>query len=95
MAGNDLFSMGVTALLFLTMLALAVTCWRLVVGPTVMDRIVALDMLTGVAVTIAALVVLLTGRREFLDVAFGSALVSFVGIVALAGFVERKGRRRR
>ena len=77
------------------MLPLTLAVWRMIAGPTFVDRIVALDMLTGLAVAVAALTAALTRRREFLDVAFGLALISFVGTCAFAGFVERKGRDRR
>ncbi len=74
------------------MLPLTLAVWRMISGPTFADRIVAIDMLTGLAVAVAALTAALTARREFLDVAFGVALISFVGTCAFAAFVERKGR---
>lgn len=80
-------------LLLYVMLPLAVTIWRMIVGATVVDRVVALDMLTGVGVAIAALVAGATGRREFLDVGFGLGLIGFVGTCAFAAFIVRKGRK--
>jgi multicomponent Na+:H+ antiporter subunit F len=74
------------------MLPLTLAVWRMISGPTFVDRIVALDMLTGLAVAVAALTAAATGRREFLDVGFGLALISFVGTCAFAAFIERKGR---
>lgn len=74
---------------------LAMTVARLLSGPGYADRFVALDMLTGIAVTMAALTSVLSGRREFLDVAFGLALFGFIGTCALAAFLERKGGVRR
>ena len=79
-------------LILVLMLPLALAVWRMIGGPTFADRIVAIDMLTGLAVAIAALTAASTRRREFLDVAFGLALISFVGTCAFAAFVERKGR---
>lgn len=78
----------------LTFLAipLAMTINRLLRGPAYADRFVALDMLTGLAVAMGALTCAITGRREFLDVAFGLALFGFVGTCALAAFLERQGR---
>jgi multicomponent Na+:H+ antiporter subunit F len=74
------------------MFPLTLTVYRMIGGPTFVDRIVALDMLTGLAVAVAALTAAETGRREFLDVAFVLAVVSFVATCAFAAFVERKGR---
>src|SRR5690606_6670693 len=58
------------ALTLVLMLPLA-AAWRMIVGPPFVDRVVAMDMLTGVAVAAAALTAATTQRREFLDVAFG------------------------
>ncbi len=80
------------ALLVILMFPLALAVWRMISGPTFADRIVAIDMLTGLAVAVAAVTAALTRRREFLDVGFGLALISFVGTCAFAAFVERKGR---
>jgi len=79
-------------LTFVLMFPLTLAVWRMLSGPTFVDRIVALDMLTGLAVAVAALTAAFTNRREFLDVGLGLALISFVGTCAFAAFVERKGR---
>lgn len=88
MTGNELLTL-------VLMIPLTFAVWRMMVGPTFVDRIVAIDMLTGLAVAIAALTAASTQRREFLDVAFGLAIISFVGTCAFAAFIERKGRERR
>lgn len=81
-----------TLLTMLLMVPLGLTVRRLLVGPSIVDRVVAIDMLTAIAVALAALTTASTGRREFLDVAFGLALIGFVGTCAFALFLERKGR---
>lgn len=83
---------GNAVLIVVLMVPLALAVWRMISGPTFADRIVAIDMLTGLAVAMAALTAGLTRRREFLDVGFGLAVISFVGTCAFAAFVERKGR---
>ncbi|HEJ2966709.1 TPA: cation transporter [Pseudomonas aeruginosa] len=83
--------MSIGLLIVLT-IPLAMTITRMLSGPGYADRFVALDMLTGLAVAMGALVCVITGRREFLDVAFGLALFGFLGTCALAAFLERKGR---
>ncbi len=79
-------------LLATLLLPLAVTVARMLKGPGMADRFVALDMLTGIAVAAAALTAVLTGRREFLDVGLGLAVFGFVGTTALAAFLTRKGK---
>ena len=70
------------------MLAILMAALRLVRGPTLPDRVVALDLIgvliVGIAVTSAAM----TGRQYFLDVAIVIALISFVGTVGYARYVE-------
>ena len=86
---------GATAAgLFAALLALALglAAWRMIGGPGVADRFVAFDMLTGVAVALAAVTSVATGHGAFLDIGLGIALVNFVATAALAAFLEHKGR---
>lgn len=71
-------------------LALALAAYRMLKGPGYADRFVALDMLTAVVVSLAALTALATGRSAFLDVGLGAALVNFVSTCAFAAFLERR-----
>jgi multicomponent Na+:H+ antiporter subunit F len=77
----------------LALLALAGTCFlvRLVRGPTLGDRVIALD---GLVITIVATIVVDAARRRsavFLDVAVVVAFVGFVGTAAAARFIEQRG----
>ncbi len=65
---------------------------RLVRGPTVPDRIMALDFITLVAIGFVALTALETGREAYLDVAIALALVAFLATVAFARYVARRSR---
>ncbi len=78
------------ALVAVLALCLALAAWRMLRGPGYADRFVALDMLTGVVVAIAALTALATGRSAFLDVGLGVALINFVSTCAFAAFLERR-----
>jgi multicomponent Na+:H+ antiporter subunit F len=71
-------------------LSLALTAYRMLKGPGYADRVVALDMLTAVVVSLAALTSLATGRSAFLDVGLGAALINFASTCAFAAFLERK-----
>ena len=77
------------ALLLLAAMGLA--CYRLVRGPTLPDRVVALDLMTVLATAFAALAALASGRRSVLDVALALALVGFLSTAAFARFAERRG----
>ncbi len=76
----------------LTMLALAafLTLLRLLRGPTLPDRVVAIDLSGVLIVGLIVVEAAVTGERAFLDVAIVIALISFVGTVAYARYVERE-----
>jgi multicomponent Na+:H+ antiporter subunit F len=70
----------------------AVLCLvRLVAGPSVPDRIVALDALLYVVVSGIAVATAFTRDGSFLAVLVAVALLGFVGTVTVARFVERRG----
>jgi multicomponent Na+:H+ antiporter subunit F len=77
--------------LTLTLLGLAavLTFIRLVRGPTLPDRVIALDLIGVLVVCTLVVVAASSGQRAFLDVAIVVALISFVGTVAYARYIER------
>ncbi len=64
---------------------------RLIRGPSLADRIVALDALLVVIVSGIAVAAARTGDGTYLDVLVVAALLGFVGTVNVARFVERRG----
>ena len=70
----------------------AVLCLaRLIAGPSVPDRIVALDALLYVVVSGIAVAAAATRDGSFLAVLLAVALLGFVGTTTVARFVERRG----
>ena len=69
----------------------ALTVVRLLRGPTVSDRVVALDLFGVLAVAFIGLFALWSGHSVFLDAAIALALVAFFGTVAYARLIERRG----
>lgn len=67
---------------------------RLAIGPTLPDRVVALDQMTVSIVAFCGLAAVFSGDAAFLDVALVLALVGFLATVALARFAERVVIRR-
>ena len=72
-------------------LAAALALVRLVLGPSVPDRIVALDTLLQVVLGGIAVAAALTRDGSYLAVLVAVALLGFVGSVTVARFVERRG----
>ena len=68
---------------------------RLIKGPSLQDRVVALDFMTVAIVAFCGLAAIRYGMPAFLDVALVLALVGFLATVALARFAERNTYRNR
>lgn len=71
--------------------AFLLTVYRVVVGPTLPDRIVALDMLVGIAIGFIAVIAIRTGFNLYIDIAIALGLVGFLATVAFARFVLSRG----
>lgn len=79
----------------LVVLAVALASIRLFRGPSLQDRVVALDFMTITIVAFCGLAAIRYDTAAFLDVALVLALVGFLATVALARFAERNLARRR
>lgn len=73
-----MFSAAAAALLVSMAMALA----RALVGPTIYDRILALNVFGTKTVLVIAVAGFLAGRPAFLDIALVYALINFVGVIA-------------
>lgn len=78
----------------LTLIGVIAGCIRLVLGPSLTDRVVSLDLVTIILVAIAAILALTTGEAAYLDLGLALALVGFLATVAFARYAERRPRRR-
>jgi len=70
-------------------LALLMAFVRLVTGPTLPDRIVAMDLFGALAVGFIVVLAAWSGVRATLDAAIVIALIGFLGTIAYATYVER------
>ena len=77
----------------LVMAAVVLAFLRLLKGPSLPDRVVALDTMTVLIVAFCGLFALDSGSTAFLDVAVVLALIGFLATVALARFIERRVQR--
>lgn len=62
---------------------------RLVIGPDTVDRVVAIDLLTIIAIAVIGLLAHVANRYIYLDVALVYGLLSFLGVLAVARFLEK------
>ncbi|MCW8964682.1 MAG: monovalent cation/H+ antiporter complex subunit F [Gammaproteobacteria bacterium] len=77
----------VAAVAILISMAMAVA--RAVLGPTVFDRILAVNMFGTKSVLLVAAFAFLSGRPDVLDIALLYSLLNFLGVVAALRLVER------
>jgi multicomponent Na+:H+ antiporter subunit F len=87
-----MFEAAVSVALAMLAAAAGLALLRVVRGPTLPDRVVALDLLGILVVGFIVVYTASTGEKAFLDAALVVALVSFIGTVAYARYVEREGR---
>ncbi len=73
-------------------LAFFLTILRIVLGPTLPDRVIALDMLVYVGIGYIAVVVIYTGYFLYLDIAIALGLVGFLATVAFARFILHRAK---
>ncbi len=79
-----LYTIPALAILVTMLLALI----RAMLGPTVFDRVLAINMFGTKTVLFIAVVSFMTGRTDFLDLALLYTLMNFIGMVALLRFTE-------
>lgn len=81
-----------TAVFVMTVLFLSIlfSFIRLARGPSLADRVVALDLISTISVGMIAAYSVATNETAILDVAIILALISFLGTVAFAYYLERR-----
>jgi multicomponent Na+:H+ antiporter subunit F len=80
---------AINVIIPLLMLSGALATYRAIVGPSLADRVVALDLLTAVAIGLIAAYAMAVDKPVFLDVALTVGLITFLGTIAFARYIER------
>ena len=79
--------------LAILMLALILTSFRVIVGPTIPDRVLALDQLVAIAIGFIAVIAVKTGFELYIDIALALGLVGFLTTAAFARYIHVRGDR--
>ncbi len=81
-----MFTAASIAILVTMILAIA----RALMGPSVYDRVLAVNMFGTKTVLLLSVIAFLYGRPDFLDLALAYALINFIGVLAVLQFFENR-----
>ncbi|ATN33532.1 hypothetical protein ACO34A_06890 [Rhizobium sp. ACO-34A] len=90
-AADTIIPMACNFALVVLGISLLLTVYRVVRGPTLPDRVLALDMLVGIAIGFIAVIAIRTGYTLYVDIAISLGLVGFLATVAFARFILARG----
>lgn len=93
MTGSEFLDLAARISLGIILLSLVLGFYRLARGPSLADRVVALDMMTITIISFCGVFAVLTRDQAPMDVAIVLALVGFLATVALARYAERQFER--
>ena len=71
------------------LLAILLAFVRMIKGPTSADRVVALDVMTVISISLIVYLAAIFNRIIYMDVAMVYGLISFIGVIAIARYLER------
>lgn len=86
-------SVIINVVYFMMSVALLLALVRLARGPSLPDRVVALELIASIVVGYVGVHAIDTGVASLLDVAIVIALTAFLAAIGFARFLERGGRR--
>ncbi|MBM7562218.1 monovalent cation/H+ antiporter complex subunit F [Fusibacter tunisiensis] len=78
--------------IFLLMIFSLLSALRVIIGPTIWDKLLGLNLVTAKLIVIIVLVASMQSKTYLLDLALVYALLSFIGIVFMSYYLQRKGR---
>jgi len=73
-------------------IALIIVFIRFLIGPTIVDRIIALDLVVTIGIGIISIYSIINNQPNFLDIALILALIAFLGTVAFTYYLEKRDK---
>lgn len=74
-------------------LSIVLVFLRFIMGPTIVDRIIAVDLLVTIGIGLIAVYSILTDQSTFLDIALILGLIAFLGTVAYSTYLEKRKKK--
>ncbi|RLL42721.1 Na(+)/H(+) antiporter subunit F1 [Oceanobacillus piezotolerans] len=72
-------------------IAIAIALFRIVFGPSLPDRVIALDMIGVNLISSMAIISIIIGTTFFLDVILIIGIIAFISTIAFSKYIERGG----
>jgi multicomponent Na+:H+ antiporter subunit F len=87
MTPEDLISYATIIASVILSVAFLMTVYRVLIGPTLPDRVIALDMLVGIAIGFIGVIAIRSSFNLYVDIAIALGLVGFLATVAFSRFI--------
>lgn len=81
-----------TIIFVVIVILMLLSALRILIGPTLWDRLLGLNLVTSKLIMLIILVASVTQQTFILDLALGLALLGFMGVIFISLYVQRKGR---
>lgn len=87
---DDWLQLSITFSYIGLLISFVIAFVRLVLGPTLADRVVALDLIAFITIGFIAVYTLDSGHKSLLDIAITLGLVAFLGTIAFARLIAKQ-----
>jgi multicomponent Na+:H+ antiporter subunit F len=71
------------------LLSIILTMYRFFKAGSLVDRVIAFDVMTIISIALIALITYFSGRTIYIDVAIIYGLLSFLGVIIIARYLEK------
>jgi multisubunit Na+/H+ antiporter MnhF subunit len=85
---SEVFQLGVQGALIVLVVLIMPCAYRVWIGPSVADRLQAIDTITTLLIGIIIVLAILRNTMMFIDVAIAIAAFGFIGTIALARYIS-------
>ncbi len=84
--------LGAKIALYILIAAFVLVMYRLIKGPELADRVIAIDLLAFLAAGMMLLTMIITGKKEYMDIVIILSLVVFIATVAISKYLTKGGQ---
>jgi len=89
MISESALAQATIQLILLALVSLLIPAsYRVIVGPTLPDRLQAVDLITTLLIAIIVLLALVEGKQVFVDMAIALAAFAFIGTISIARYIS-------